>query len=218
MNGAVEHRDFVTAIDREHAVMLDGICSINGGPDVACCAVKMSLSGMTVLTDAPVSFVDAVTLQLPQIGIVEAVVAEVLDGGFELRFEPAPRSKLGTFVTWLNGTGASSDVASDGRQHERIVPIKRLATLKRHDLPPSMARIVNLSRSGAAFTCGKPLELAERVELGAFSGSVVRLIDGGAAIRFDQLIDEDHFGVLIDLETGRTEPLDDGLAATSPPE
>lgn len=205
MNGVAEQRDFVTAIDREHVVRLDGICSINGGPDVACCAVKMSLSGMTVLTDAPVGFIDPVTLQLPQIGIVEAIVADVFEGGFELRFEAAPRSKLGTYVTWLNGTSAAADVAMDGRQHERIVPIKRLATLKRHDMPPSMARIVNLSRSGAAFTCGKPLEIAERVELGAFAGSVVRLLEGGAAIRFDQLIDEADFGVLIDLDAGRAE-------------
>ena len=182
-----------------HAVTLDGACSINGGPDVSCCAVEMSLTGLVVRTEASVVFADAVILQLPQIGIVEAAVAEVLEGGFRLLFEAAPMSKLGTYVTWLESVDASEQGFANGRQHERIVPIKRLTTLRREGSAPSMARLVDLSRSGAAFTCGKPPEIGERVDLGVFSGSVVRLLEGGAAVRFDQIIDG-KFSVLIDLD------------------
>ena len=200
MDALVAHSDLFAAGDNTHRVRLDGSCSVNGGPDIACQAVRMSLVAMTIRTDAQVAVDDAVTLQLPQIGIVEALVSGVFVGGFDLSFEPSRRSKLGTYVTWLGGV----EVPDDGREHERIVPIKRLTTLQRKGMPASMARIVNLSRSGALFTCGKPLDLGERVELGAFGGSVVRLTEGGAAIRFDQLIDEREFGLLIDLDQAQS--------------
>ena len=196
-----EQREVFAAVDIGHKVRLDGICSVNGGPDIACSAVRMSLVAMTVRTEADVVVGDAVTLQLPQIGIVEALVSEVVFGGFDLSFEPAPKSKLGTYVIWLAGTDVGDDDREhDGRQHERLVPIKRLTTLKREGVPPSMARIADLSRSGAAFTYGKPLDIGERVELGARRGSIVRLMEGGAAVRFDRLIDEQDFGILIDLD------------------
>ena len=77
---------------------------------------------MTVRTEAHVVVGDAVTLQLPQIGIVEALVCEVVFGGFDLSFEPAPKSKLGTYVicsraptsgtTTASTTAASTSVSS----------------------------------------------------------------------------------------------------------
>ena len=187
--------------EARHPIKLDGVCSIKGGPDVACAAIEVSLSSLIVKTSANVEPMDEVILNLPHLGVLEAVVARVFEGGFELHFDPAPQSKLGILVTWIEGTTPTGDTDREARRYERMVPIKRLITLRRGDgEPPSLARIVDLSRSGVAFTTSKDLTEGEQVSVGAFAGRVVRLFDGGAAVHFDELIHEVDFDVLIDLD------------------
>lgn len=187
--------------DVKHRIRLNGVCSINGGPDHACTAVEVSLRSLTLETQTSVAFLDEAIVNLPHLGIIEAIVADISDGRFELHFEPAPHSKLGIFVTWVEGAATSSEQANrEGRRFERIVPIKRLTTLHRDGEAPSMVRIIDLSRSGAAFTTSKALVEGERVRLGAYAGRVFRLTEGGAAVGFDRLIDEKDFDVLIDLD------------------
>lgn len=205
----------VVRLPVRHSIRLNGVCSINGGADHACTAVEVSLGSLTLESRATVAFLDEAIVNLPHLGIVEAIVADVSARGFELHFEPAPQSKLGILVTWIEGAMTSSDPAGhEARGFERIVPIKRLTTLNRLGEPSSIVRIVDLSRSGVAFTTSKGLAEGERVLVGAYAGRVVRLTEGGAAVSFDRLIDEQDFDVLIDLDAAATK---DALAGSAEP-
>ena len=188
-----------------HKIVLRGLCSINGGDDLPCSASEIAADSAVIRSEASVAFADDVILSMPHIGLLKAVVARTFEGGFEITFEPAPLSKLGLYLDWLNGRPQHDDHA-DARHCERIVPIRRLVPLERAGEPQSIARIIDLSRSGVAFTTTKALMGGETVKVGSQSGRVVRIFDGGAAAIFDQLISEEDFGVMLDLNRAEHDP------------
>jgi hypothetical protein len=177
-------------------IALDGLCSVNGGQDEACTIVELSLDHVAVRSAATVAVADEVILSLPRIGLVKASVAQAVPGRFDLTFEPAIQSKLGTYMRWLVRRAHGE---ADGRAHPRIVPIMKLVTLARDAEPESMARIVDLSCSGVAFTTSKTLEMDEGVMIGKHEARITRLFEGGAAAQFAQPLPEDGFDVMIDL-------------------
>ena len=185
---------------RPHKVRLDGFCSINGGPDVACAALEVSTSSLIIQAQTIAEVQDKAVFQLPHIGLLEASVTKVFDDGFVAEFDPAPASKLGTYLSWLD-SGTFGHTGHEARRFQRIVPIKRMMMMYRPTEPPSMVRIVDLSRSGVAFTTSKVLRLGDKLSVGRQSGKIVRLFPGGAAVDFDEMIEDTVFDVLIDLDS-----------------
>ena len=192
---------------------LQGLCSVNGGGDVPCLAIEILPDRLTVKSDARAAFADEAILSLPHIGLLKATVTGVFVGGFTLAFEPSPQSKLGLYLDWLEHR-FGSDASADARRFLRIVPIKRLVALETDDEPVSFVRIVDLSRSGVAFTSSKLSKEGARIRIGAHTGVIVRLFDGGAAAHFDQFIDGDAFDVMIELD--KVQPHDASTMTSDP--
>ena len=191
-----DRRPLSPAYDQPSPVSLEGFCSINGSPDVACSMVALSLDRATLMSSASVAFCDGVTLSMPHIGLQKGVVARVFDGGFEVSLARASHERLATYLDWIVGAAGSGH---EMRRYERIVPIRKLVMLHRSKEPPSLVRIVDLSRSGAAFTTTRALALGEEVTIGRKNSRIVRLFEGGAAALFDEVIAEPSFNAMIDL-------------------
>ena len=183
-----------------HKIMLEGRCSINGGADEACSAITLSLTRLTVLSQATVSFADEAMLSLPRIGLLKAIVSGTFQGGFDLTFDPATQSKLAQYIQFLDERGRSGDEARD---YQRFVPIKKLVTIRRDGEPDSMARVIDLSRSGVAFTSSRTFAIGDDLTIGPYAARIVRVLEGGATAQFADLIAETDFDPMFDLDAGK---------------
>ena len=179
-----------------HKIMLDGRCSINGGDDEACTTVALSLTRLMLLSNATVSFADDAVLSLPPIGLLKAVVSRTFTGGFDLKFDLTARSKLARYVHVLETRQRGGTI---GRDHQRFVPIKTLVTLRRPGEPDSMARIIDLSRSGVTFTSSKSFIVGRDLTVGLYPSKIVRVHESGASAHFNRVITGPNFDAMFDL-------------------
>jgi hypothetical protein len=81
----------------------------------------------------------------------------------------------------------------EDRRHERIEPRNRSTTLTLPGGRQHLARIVDVSRSGAALTVDASAPIGAPVVVGSRPAQVVRAFNGGLAVEFNRLIPEDMF-------------------------
>ena len=86
-------------------VALTGVCSIAGGPDVACTAIDLSIGGAALRTHAAGARGERVVLLLPQIGLIEAILVRQVAGGFAVAFEAGrvPRRRIAGYLDFILG-------------------------------------------------------------------------------------------------------------------
>ena len=164
-------------------VELIGTCSVAGSADVACLARDMSVGGMALLCDDRAAIDAEVMVSLPQVGLMRGRVVRAFAGGFAIVFAEgrAQRERISNFLTWL--VERESDSGLEDRMHARVVPLRRLVSLVASG-ESSMARIVDVSRSGVALTSTSTMQIGDEVVVGSKAALVVRLLEGGFAARF----------------------------------
>lgn len=158
-----------------------------------CHTVDMSPGGvlLTAPVKAPVG--ERVIVYLEHIGRLEGEIMRHVVDGFAMSIAATirKRDKLSAQLTWLS----NRDVLGlpEDRGHERIVPRQLTAIMRLPSGRELAVRLIDVSRSGAAVSMEKPLELGTAVTIGRTAGKVVRHFQGGMAVEFNLPISPDRF-------------------------
>jgi len=158
-----------------------------------CATIDISPGGIAFEAESGGEIGERIIAYLNQIGRVEGTVARHFYGGFaiQMKLPPLKREKLADQLTWL----ANRQVLGmpEDRRHERIVPRNRNATLTLPGGREHMARIIDVSRSGAALTVEADPPIGTPVTVGSRPAQVVRQFNGGVAVEFNRLIPTEMF-------------------------
>ena len=158
-----------------------------------CQTVDMSPGGVLFVAPVKAPVGDRVIAYLEHIGRIEGEIARHAPDGFAMTISATirKRDKLAAQLTWLANREALG--LPEDRGHERIVP-RQLTTILRLPSGRELAvRLIDVSRSGAAVSMEKPLEVGTKVTLGHTAGTVVRQFTGGVAVEFGLPISPDRF-------------------------
>ena len=158
-----------------------------------CATIDMSPGGIAFEAEASGEIGERIIAYLNQIGRVEGTVARHFYGGFaiQMKLPPLKREKLADQLTWL----ANRQVLGmpEDRRHERIAPRNRNTTLTLPGGREHLARIIDVSRSGAALTVDAKPPIGTPVTVGSRPAQVVRQFSGGLAVEFNRLIPAEMF-------------------------
>lgn len=158
-----------------------------------CQTVDMSPGGVRLTCAVLGEIGERVVLYLEFIGRIEGVVARHTPGGFAVRLAATPRKrdKLASQLTWL--TNREILGLPEGRSHERVVPEKPGVTLKLENGREVAARLIDISLSGAAISCGTVPAMGSMVTVGSTPGRLVRIFEGGFGVQFLLPLSPDRF-------------------------
>jgi PilZ domain len=159
-----------------------------------CATIDMSPGGIALASDAVVEPGERVIVYLDHLGRLEGTVARTFFGGFAIRMKlpPAKRDKLADQLTWL--ANRSLRGMPEDRRHERIQPREPRTTLRLANGRQFVAKLIDVSQSGAAVAVDARPALGERVTLGSTPAQVVRLFDDGIAVEFARMKPAEEFG------------------------
>jgi hypothetical protein len=158
-----------------------------------CQTVDMSPGGALFVAPVKGAVGDRVIVYLEHIGRIEGEIVRHVADGFAMSIAATirKRDKLAAQLTWLANREALG--LPEDRGHERIVP-RQLTTILRLANGRELAvRLIDVSRSGAAVSMEKPLEIGTSVTLGRTAGKVIRHFQGGVAVEFNLPISPDRF-------------------------
>ena len=159
-----------------------------------CATIDMSPGGIAFESEASGEIGERIIAYLNQIGRVEGTVARHFYGGFaiQMKLPPLKREKLADQLTWL----ANRQILGmpEDRRHERIAPRNRNTTLTLPGGRELVARLIDVSQSGAAVTVDANPAIGTPVTLGSRPAQVVRQFTGGLAVEFNRLIPAEMFG------------------------
>jgi len=158
-----------------------------------CTTIDMSPGGLALQAEAGAHIGERIVVYLNQVGRVEGICARTFDGGFAMTMQlPAlKRERLADQLTWLanrQGLGLAED-----RRHARIVPRFAHSTLKLASGLERRAKLLDISRSGAAMTVDAKVAIGAPVTVGRTPAQVVRLFPGGLAVEFNRIVPEERF-------------------------
>jgi hypothetical protein len=158
-----------------------------------CQTIDMSPGGALFTAPVKGAVGDRVIVYLEHIGRIEGEIARHVTDGFAMAIAATirKRDKLADQLTWL----ANREVLGlpEDRGHERIVPRQMTTILRLASGRELAVRLIDVSRSGAAVSMEKPLEIGTSVTLGRTAGRVVRHFQGGVAVEFTLPISPDRF-------------------------
>ena len=162
--------------------------------EFACQTIDASPGGIAFYSPVKPQVGERVVAYLDQVGRVEGIVARHLETGFAIQMQLAPvkREKLANQLTWLanrHELGMKED-----RRHERIIPTNNRTTLRIADGREYLAKLIDISVSGAAMTVDAELTIGAPVTVGSTNARVVRAFAGGIAVEFMREFPEDGFG------------------------
>jgi hypothetical protein len=161
--------------------------------EFACATIDISPGGVAFASDAPVLPGERVVAYMNQIGRIEGVVARAFVGGFaiQMKLPPLKREKLAEQLTWLANRQALG--MPEDRRHERIAPRNIRTTVKLPSGREALAKIVDVSMSGAALTADIQAPIGSAVTVGATQAQIVRHFPGGLAVEFLRPIPAEEF-------------------------
>ncbi len=158
-----------------------------------CATIDISPGGIAFEAEAGGEIGERIIAYLNQIGRVEGTVARHFYGGFaiQMKLPPLKREKLADQLTWL----ANRQVLGmpEDRRHERIAPRNRNTSLTLPGGRELTARIIDVSRSGAALTVDANPPIGTPVTAGSRPAQVGRQFNGGVAVEFNRLIPAEMF-------------------------
>jgi hypothetical protein len=185
-----------TAERRRHhrvSIALLGRYMLPNRQEYPCQTVDMSPGGVLLVAPVKAPVGERVVVYLEDIGRIEGEIARHVPDGFAVAISATvrKRDKLASQLTWL----ANREILGlpEDRGHERIVP-RQLTTIMRLANGRELAvRLIDVSRSGAAVSMEKPLDIGTALTLGRTAGRVVRQFQGGIAVEFNLPISPDRF-------------------------
>lgn len=121
---------------------------------------------------------------LDEIGRVEGVSGEPVQGGFRVVFSHTGQRKE-RFASRLSGRASKNTTAgTDLRRHARYAPTESQSHITLPDGRVYACEIIDISLSGAAVKVDVMPSLGTYLMLGKMRGRIVRYVDSGIAIEF----------------------------------
>lgn len=180
-------------------VMLLGRYMLEDRREFPCQTIDMSPGGVALSAPVKGEIGSRVVVYIDQIGRIEGRIARHLDHGFALRLNVPliKREKLADQLTWL----ANRHILGmpEDRRHERIEPRNPHSTLRLEDGREYIAKLIDISISGAAINVDVKPPLGTLVTIGRTSGRIVRHFDGGIAVEFTRLMPAEAFDESVEI-------------------
>lgn len=166
------------------AVALLGRYRLASLQEYPCLSVDISLGGIALLAPVKAPAGERVVLHLEQLGTLEGRVVRQTMTGFalELRLSARRRDRLQAQLAWLENRHTLG--LPERRRHRRFVPLHTAVMVRFADGHAVAARLVDVSRSGAAVLLDPQPPVGDVLVLGATEGRVVRHFDGGVGVEF----------------------------------
>lgn len=158
-----------------------------------CRTLDMSPGGIALAAPVMPAIGERVVVYLETIGRIDGTCVRDLGKGFAMSVKVTPRrrEKIAEQLTWLaNQQMLGMD---DLRSFDRIVPRQQQTMLTFENRTTMPARIIDLSRSGVALAADCIPAIGAAVRVGQLAGHVIRIIDQGIAVRFEQPIPLQRF-------------------------
>lgn len=191
---ALRHKT-VDERDRRHArveVRLEGRGLLSDGTEFRLHTTDVSAGGMCLVADVRPSTGEKVVVYLELIGGLEGEVARVTPDGFGMSFRASlrKREQIADQLTWLINRDS---LGEDGqRRAERIKP-SQTDYLVRCDAGETEAKIIDLSRTGAALRSDVQPAMGVWLSVGRTRARVVRHLPDGFAVEFARVIPVELF-------------------------
>jgi hypothetical protein len=149
----------------------------------ACKLIDISAGGAAVASPTVVPVGERVVAYFDHIGGIEGEVVRQFDGGFAFKINATryKREKLAAQLTWLANR---TELASEGRRHDRITPKNGDSTLQLAEGIVLSCRVLDVSISGASIATPARPEIGSEVMLGKLRARVVRHHSQGFGVQF----------------------------------
>ena len=149
-----------------------------------CETIDISPGGVAFATAADVAIGERIVAYMNQIGRIEGFVVRRFVGGFAVRMKLPPNKvdKLAEQLTWLANRQALG--MPEDRRHDRITPRHSRVTVKLPSGREILAKIIDISMSGAALQADFQAPIGSALTVGSTPAQVVRLFPGGFAVEF----------------------------------
>jgi hypothetical protein len=172
------------------AVQLMGRYMLETRREFPCQSVNISPGGLAILAPVPGNLGERVVVYLDQVGRLEGTVVRHFQNGFAIAFSATvrKRDKLAAQLTWL----ANRQILGlpEDRRHERFQPRNPRTVITLGDGRQVVARLIDVSTSGAGVSTEVPLTMGQRIVVGKLPAKVVRVFDGGVAVEFGRILTE----------------------------
>ena len=156
---------------------------------VSCTVLSLSASAMVIAAPVQGMVGEHLWVELEGFGLVRCEIEQLRDDGFvcvNLLKEDAQR-RLAIWVSWLRRRGGR--LAGDQRAFMRLRPRDARTSVIFVDGTGADVLLSDVSRSGAAIACSRSVEIGELVQVGRVPAHVARIVEGGFAVAFDQVLE-----------------------------
>jgi PilZ domain len=155
-----------------------------------CHTLNISPGGLALVAPVVGALGERVVVYLDQLGRVEGAVVRLLPNGFAIAFSATirKRDKLASQLTWL----ANRHILGlpEDRRHERLQPRNARTVITLDNGVQSVARLLDVSTSGAGISTDLKLQVGQRIVVGRLPAKIIRAFDGGIAIEFGRILTE----------------------------
>jgi hypothetical protein len=174
-------------------VILPGRYMLEDRREYPCMTIDMSPGSVAFAGPVQGRIGERVVAYMSQIGRLEGTIARHLEQGFAIQMRlPIPkREKLADQLTWLANRQALG--MAEDRRHERIAPRLLHTSLKLPDGQEALAKLIDVSISGAALVVGARPQIGSPVIVGDTPAHVVRHFAEGIAVEFSRLFPVETF-------------------------
>jgi uncharacterized membrane protein len=171
-------------------VELMGRYMLESRREYPCQTVNISPGGVALVGPVPGVIGERVVAYLDQLGRVEGTIVRLLPNGFAVQFSATirKRDKLAAQLTWL----ANRQILGipEDRRHDRLQPKNPRTIITLDNGSQVIARLIDVSTSGAGVSTELKLEMGQRIVVGRLPAKVVRIFDGGVAVEFGRILTE----------------------------
>ena len=137
--------------------------------------------------------------------ILNGAISRLFRDGFVMDFavDNEERLQLAAKIDWIKKHRFSAK--KDLRAHKRVMPPHPHSAVTLPDGRVFRCEVIDVSRSGAAVSAEVTPRIGTRIALGSAVGVVVRHLEAGFALRFDELIDLGDLTPVLEWSLGYTE-------------
>jgi hypothetical protein len=161
-----------------------------GGVRVVTCEVSsVSASGMVIVSELHGEPGEHIWVDLEGFGLVRCEVERLREDGFVCTnlIRDDARKRLGAWVSLLRRRGGRKE--GDHRRHMRARPRDTRTTLTFTDGTVIDAKLMDVSRAGAAVYSDHFVDVGEPISVGRVPAHVARIFEGGFAVAFEIVLE-----------------------------
>ena len=156
-------------------------------PVFACRLSSITPFQAVLLSAEPVKAGETVAAHFSAFGLLKCKVARRSDGGFvmDIQMTDDERHKLAGKIDWQRRVRLED--LPDRREYRRIVPVHPSTTLTMEDGTQVPCFVVDISMSGVAVSAATLPPKGTQLKVGSLAGHVVRRLDIGFAVEFNEI-------------------------------